>query len=401
MTNDSESLLNDSQSQYSSTSENESQYEEDLSSSKSNNYSKGYFKTKLFGTIILIGFLLFSIVKITFNPIQLNTTVPNLIDPIKLRIYTNNIRFDNNYNDPHERKWSQRKKLITSSIDFNTDSTNANIVCLQEVLHNQLEDILYNLNDYNENNDWGYYGIGRTDGLTRGEYSPILFKNDEWVILENRTFWLSETPDIPSRGWDAALERIVTMITVQSKLNPLIKLNFFNTHFDHRGIIARRKSSLLIIDRMENYNNYPSFLCGDFNTQPIDEPYQILKNHGLKDSRSLIDKLHSYGHSLTFTGFDRHHEENTIIDYIWAPSFAKNENKGGLKDKKQQEESLQDQEQEQEQEQQKNDKYFESKVQDSYSIVIKSFGILQSYFDYYMSDHRPVVADYIIDRRLW
>ena len=62
----------------------------------------------------------------------------------------------------------------------------------------------------------------------------------------------------------------------QSRLNPEIKFNIFNTHYDHRGVEARRKSSQLIVDKMKNYNDYPSFLCGDFNTEPNDEPYHIL-----------------------------------------------------------------------------------------------------------------------------
>ncbi|ODV65114.1 hypothetical protein HYPBUDRAFT_158675 [Hyphopichia burtonii NRRL Y-1933] len=312
------------------------------------------------------------------------THFPNLVDPLNLRIYTNNIRFDNKNRDSHEKPWSKRKQLITSSIAFNTRPGNANVVCLQEVLHNQLEDILFNLNHGNEG-EWTYYGVGRSDGLTRGEYAPILFKDQEWSVIENRTFWLSETPDVPSRGWDAALERIVTMVTLQSRVNPLIKINFFNTHYDHKGIEARRKSSLLIIDRMTNYNDYPSFLCGDFNTQPTDEPYHILKEHGFKDSRTLADSLNSYGHWSTFTGFDKHHEDNTIIDYIWAPYFAKNGNKPVSHELNSDIADI---------------NYYNVNLHQQYNIVIKAFGILHSYFDFYMSDHRPVVADYIVERSL-
>lgn len=301
---------------------------------------------------------------------------PNLLSPLKLRLYTNNIRYDNHNLDPHERPWSLRKQLITSSIQFNTfNNDEGNIVCLQEVLHNQLEDILFNLNNEKEEGDWNYYGVGRTDGKFQGEYSPILYKKLEWLELETRTFWLSPTPDVPSRGWDAALERIVTMVTLQSKTNPLIKLNFFNTHFDHRGVKARRKSSQLIIDKMDNYNGYPSFLCGDFNTEPTDEPYHILKKLGFKDSRTLVDKLHHYGHDTTFSGFEKHEEVNTIIDYIWAPYFAKNgNNQTPIEDSPPEMTKL---------ESHKN-----------YQIVIKNFAILHNYFKFYMSDHRPVSADY-------
>lgn len=299
------------------------------------------------------------------------------LGPLKLRMYTNNIRNDNRGNrDKGEKLWEKRKQLVTSSIQYNTFNDGGNIVCLQEVLHNQLDDILYNLNNENKSTDWTYYGVGRTDGETKGEYAPILFKKSEWLQIESKTFWLSETPDTPSVGWDAALERIVTMVTLQSKVDPLVKLNFFNTHFDHRGIKARRESSKLIVDKMEGYNNYPSFLCGDFNTQPTDEPYHILKKLGFKDSRTLIDELHHYGYSSTFTGFDKHNEVNTIIDYIWSPYFSQNGNdQTPISDVP-------------------DNNYYNWDFHERYNIKIKNFAILQSWFDFYMSDHRPVSADY-------
>lgn len=327
-----------------------------------------------------------------------NSTIPNFLDSIKLRIYTNNIRLNGNSLFPHERPWSKRRGLITSSIDFHTDPGSANVVCLQEVLHDQLQDILYALNDEGLVEEWGYYGVGRTDGLTRGEYSPIFFKHEDWIVLDNKTYWLSETPDVPSKGWDAVLERIVTMVTVQSRVNPRIKLNFFNTHFDHIGKEARRQSSLLIIDRMKNHNDYPSFLCGDFNTQPTDEPYHILKKHGFKDSRTLIDSLHSYGHNFTYTGFDHNHEDTTIIDYIWAPYFAKN---GHVEAIKQLGQSMDDFKVSEEDIEDEDINFFKLTLHEAYSIAIKSYGVLHSHFSYYMSDHRPVVADYVVNKDLW
>lgn len=300
------------------------------------------------------------------------SSLPDIVSPLRVRIYTNNIRMDNRGQlDNEERRWAERRPHISSSIVFNTDTGNANVVCLQEVLHNQLLDVVGNLN--HDEDAWKFYGVGRTDGRHLGEYAPILFKDAEWTLLDNKTFWLSETPDVPSKGWDAALERIVTFVTLQSKANPRVKLNFLNTHFDHIGHEARRESSKLIISKMEGYNEHPSFLCGDFNTQPQDEPYQILKGHGYKDSRALIDDLHSYGHNTTFSGFNSKNEVNTIIDYVWAPYFSRNGNvQSEPEDKKL-----------------------------TYQIAIKAFGILHNHFGIYMSDHRPVVADYEVIRNWW
>ncbi|KAJ9099065.1 hypothetical protein QFC19_006114 [Naganishia cerealis] len=305
---------------------------------------------------------------------------PELNKPLRVRLYTHNIRFDNHNLDKHERYWSERKHLVTSSIDYNTDASFASVVCLQEVLHHQLQDILFNLNNKDTRDEWTYYGVGRSDGYTRGEYAPILYRTSDWDLVDNKTFWLLETPRIPSKGWDAALERIVTMVTLRSKLNPLVTLNFFNTHFDHRGKAARRHLAQLIANKMENYNNYPSFLCGDFNTQPTDEPYQILIKHGMKDSRALIDHLHHYGHTGTFTGFNKHNEANSVIDYVWAPYFAEN---GNDQPSMETTESI---------------NYYNWDFHKTHKIALRSFAILHSYYDFYMSDHRPVSADYDVSR---
>lgn len=329
---------------------------------------------------------------------------------LNLRIYTNNIRYDNRNPVKHEPFWEIRKEGVSDSIQFNTVNQ-GNIVCLQEVLHNQLCDILDHLNGYKEKvsnseiptftdnsedqpngvelteetnesmqqndyvesidysrdpkkGDWTYFGVGRTDGKRFGEYAPILYKSSEWIFIDGKTFWLSETPEFPSRSWDAALERIVTMVTLQSRINPMIKLNFFNTHFDHKGVEARRKSSKLIAKKMENYNSYPSFLCGDFNTEPSDEPYHILTTSGFKDARLL--SLNQYGYKKTFTNFGKN-DRHSIIDYIWSPSFSSNKKE-----------------------------LIKHKNWLNYSITIKNFAILTNYFHYFFSDHRPVVADYVV-----
>ncbi|KAL6451923.1 hypothetical protein SBY92_003231 [Candida maltosa Xu316] len=285
---------------------------------------------------------------------------------IHLKIYTNNIRFDNkNHPDKNEQPWAVRKIQSINSMRFNTFLGNANVICLQEVLHNQLIDILNGLNEFEE---WDYYGVGRTDGKTAGEYAPILYKKKDFNVLDTKTFWLSPTPDVPSKGWDAALERIATMVTFQSKANPLIKFNVFNTHYDHIGVVARHKSTELIITKL-NVNEYPSFLAGDLNTEPTDEPYSILKNSGWKDSHEFIDKKYSYGFNDTFTGFSG--EASTRIDYVWSPSYTKSFS--GVNQK--------------------------SNASEYFDVTLEQFGVLSNWFDgHYFSDHRPVSATYEISR---
>ncbi|KAG2731185.1 hypothetical protein G9P44_005601 [Scheffersomyces stipitis] len=319
---------------------------------------------------------------------SVNQALPFLGKPLKLRVYTNNIRLDNRYPVKGEQPWSKRKKQVINSIDFNTALGHANVVCLQEVLHNQLVDILEGLNK-NAEQIWTYYGVGRNDGLEAGEYAPILYKHSDWILLDNQTFWLSETPWKPSKGWDAALERIVTMVTLESRINPLIKVNVFNTHFDHRGVLARKKSAELIVDKMENFNDNPSFLCGDFNTQPKDQPYHVLSDAGFKDSRKLVDYDYSYGHSTTFTGFNKEKEDSSIIDYIWSPYFSQGNFGNDTSPVKDYEDEVANE----------MNNYYNLEHHLVYDIVIKQFGILHNYFKgFYFSDHRPVVASYEITR---
>lgn len=261
-----------------------------------------------------------------------------------IRLYTNNIRYDNRNLDNGENYWEKRQPLVSESIRFHTQS-GPSVVCLQEVLHNQLEDILGNLNSGADPKLWGYYGVGRTDGKKLGEFSPIFFKNTQWELVSSNTWWLSETPEKPSRGWDAVLERIVTVVVLKSKATNQ-KVKVLNTHFDHIGVKARRELAKLIMSKMEQ-GPEPAFLCGDFNTEPTDEPYKLLLASGFKDSRT---QGVVYGYNTTFSGFNRNNEANTIIDYIWAGNGTQ----------------------------------------------WQDYGVLPNYFDFYMSDHRPVVADYLI-----
>ncbi|CAH2355601.1 hypothetical protein CLIB1423_29S00804 [[Candida] railenensis] len=320
--------------------------------------------------VLIVGLIMLSKVvhsSLTDNREENGDDKPKSLD---LRLYSHNIRYDNRNLERGEHLWSERKHLMTSSVKFHTESSGSSVIGLQEVLHGQLQDILEILN-YG-NNDWTYYGVGRTDGKESGEYAPILYKKSQWDLIGNRTFWLSETPDVPSIGWDSVLERIVTMVTLRSVVSPSHTINVFCTHFDHIGVVGRRESAKLIMDRMENFNEYPSFLLGDFNTEPKDEPYKILKSHGIKDSRTLATSRESYGHDYTFTGWDINKEANTIIDYIWSPSWSTNSTSIGVSTASGGSPT----------------KYPRT------SIQIKNFGVLHSHFGFYMSDHRPVVALY-------
>lgn len=150
---------------------------------------------------------------------------------------TFNIRYDN----PEDslNNWKYRKDTVANFILAN----NLDVVGMQEVLHNQLEDLKTRLPEYAE------VGVGRDDGKTEGEYAPIFFKKDRFDVLDSNTFWLSQYPDsVGFVGWDGACTRIATWAKLKEKGTGKIVMAV-NTHFDHVGVEARTKSALLIIEK--------------------------------------------------------------------------------------------------------------------------------------------------------
>ena len=135
--------------------------------------------------------------------------------------------------------------------------------------------------------EYDYIGVGREDGIKKGEFCAIYYESETYNVIESSTFWLSDTPEKVSIGWDAALERICTYGLFEHKINKK-RIWVFNTNFDHMGEISKRKSSELIIDKIKDLNNFsgPIILMGDFNSLPNSRPvHTILKE--LKDSFNI------------------------------------------------------------------------------------------------------------------
>ena len=223
-------------------------------------------------------------------------------------IISYNIRYDNQWDK--ENRWSFRKKrLIQLLIDYNPS-----IFGIQEGLHNQVKYIDSSLTKYN------YIGIGRDDGNAKGEFCAIYFDTDHYEVLETSTFWLSETPDVVSVGWDAAMERICTYGLFKSKT---LDENFwvFNAHFDHVGTTARKKSSELILSKIKELNtqSFPVILMGDFNSNSKSDPIKIFKNN-LQDALE-ISSTNLRGPIGTFNGFDNRHPLDNRIDYIFVKNM--------------------------------------------------------------------------------
>jgi endonuclease/exonuclease/phosphatase family metal-dependent hydrolase len=184
---------------------------------------------------------------------------------------------------------------------------------MQEVLQHQL---LY-LNDALQ--DFSYVGVGRDDGKTKGEYSPILYNKNNLKLIETSTFWLSESPEKISIGWDAAMQRICTYARFEH-IKTGKQFWVFNTHFDHIGEIARAESARLILKKVEVLNvlKLPVLISGDFNLTPDTKPIKILQNSFDDVLMGLLKSAKNYG---TFTGFNKLENGSKRIDYIFNKEF--------------------------------------------------------------------------------
>ena len=228
-----------------------------------------------------------------------------------MRVMTFNIRLDSP-NDG-QNVWMNRRANLVSMIKFHK----ADIVGFQEAQKHQLDYILQSLPEY------GRIGVGRDDGKEQGEFSAIIYKKDRFDTLATSTFWCSQTPEHPGKGWDAAYQRIVTYGKMNDKHSNTI-FYMFNTHLDNEGKTARAESAKLIKKKMQLMcGNYPVILTGDFNSEPNSEPYKIISSPDttftiqLVDTRTITQSA-PYGPKGTFTGFDIKAKPAFPIDFIFV-----------------------------------------------------------------------------------
>jgi len=229
-------------------------------------------------------------------------------------IATYNIRYDGHTDLAND--WVERKVPIAQFVLNNQ----IKIIGFQEVLNNQLLDLQALLPNYK------YVGVGRDDGKTQGEYTPIFYDSTKFIALQSGTFWLSATPEKPSKGWDAALNRICTYALLQNKLNEELTW-VFNTHFDHVGVEARLHSAELILDQIAELlqkQDAPVLLIGDFNMEDTDKGIELIAAR-FKDFSCVQvpdgkrrKKIHEICFPPTFNGFTKDQNDDKRIDYIFG-----------------------------------------------------------------------------------
>ncbi|WP_394336337.1 endonuclease/exonuclease/phosphatase family protein [Flavobacterium psychrotolerans] len=226
-----------------------------------------------------------------------------------LKVMTYNIRLDVEVDG--ENDWTHRKDFFTSQIQF----YEPDIFGIQEAKPNQVIDIATLLPQYN------YLGIGR-EGIGKGESSNIYYKKDRFSVKETSTFWLSETPNIISKGWDAAFNRVCTYGLFKDLKTKKI-FWVFNTHLDHMGEEARTKGIQLILSKITalNAKKYPVIFMGDFNSEPNEN--RIIELQKIMDDSRFVSQERPFGPSGSFNNFKHNEAVTKLIDYIF---ISKNSN---------------------------------------------------------------------------
>jgi len=223
-------------------------------------------------------------------------------------VATYNLRNDSPTNDDSLRGngWKQRLPVVAKLIQFH----DFDIFGTQEGLVHQLHDLTKAMPGYN------YTGIGRDDGKTAGEFSAIFYKTNKFKLLKHGDFWLSTITSRPNKGWDAALPRICSWASFQ-EIKTGYKFYFFNLHMDHIGVVARRESAKLVLEKIKEMTaNEPVILSGDFNVDETSDSYAVINTSGkLKDAYELSPI--KYAENGTFNAFNAENKSKGRIDHIF------------------------------------------------------------------------------------
>jgi endonuclease/exonuclease/phosphatase family metal-dependent hydrolase len=200
--------------------------------------------------------------------------------------------------------WPHRRDAVRALIRYHE----VDLLGTQEGLIDQIEDLA-------TMPGLARVGVGRDDGKRGGEHAAIFFRTERFALLATGDFWLSPTPEVPGKGWDArCCNRLASWAKLRDLANGRVFFAFA-VHFDHEGVVARRESARLMLRKMrEIAGEAPALLLGDLNATPESEPVQILLT-GLRDARAL-SQTPPYGPVGTFNGFKLDAPLLERIDYV-------------------------------------------------------------------------------------
>jgi endonuclease/exonuclease/phosphatase family metal-dependent hydrolase len=221
-----------------------------------------------------------------------------------INIATYNLRL--NVASDGANAWPNRKGAVASLIRYHA----FDIFGTQEGLPDQIDDLA-------AMPGFAYVGVGRDDGKRAGEHSAIFYRTARFAVEAHGDYWLSQTPDKPSKGWDATCcNRIVTWAKFRDKASGQ-RFFVFNVHFDHQGEIARRESALLMLKKIHEIARNERVICiGDFNSTPDTVQIKTMQT-ALRDAREISAEP-PYGPIGTFNDFKLDAPMKERIDYIFV-----------------------------------------------------------------------------------
>ena len=222
-----------------------------------------------------------------------------------------NIRYDNPKDASNGDGWQERAPVIASLIRFHR----FDVLGIQEAYAHQVDKLQSLLPAY------AHTGCGRDDGKSAGEFAAIFYRKERYALKNSGTFWLSQTPEMPSVGWDAKLMRICTWVELEDIKNQET-LFVFNTHFDHQGTVARLESARLILKSIRAIAaDQPLVLVGDFNVDQNSEGYKIIQEATFLDD-AFETAEEKYDLNGTMNGFKVNAYTDRRIDHIFhSPAF--------------------------------------------------------------------------------
>ncbi len=230
----------------------------------------------------------------------------------QLNVATYNLRNDNVNDTKVGNGWATRLPAVAQLIRFHE----MDLLGTQECKINQINNLLEQLPGY------AYIGAGRTDGKTDGEHSAIFYRKDLFDVLDKGDFWLSDTPNVPSKGWGADIERICSWGKFKTKDTGL-EFMVFNLHAHHVGDNIQLESALLAQEKArELAGGLPIILMGDFNADQSSQAYRVIEKGGLLADSYDKAKVR-YATNGTFNDFNTEQYDDSRIDHIFvSPAFA-------------------------------------------------------------------------------
>lgn len=224
-----------------------------------------------------------------------------------LKVMSFNIR--NGEADDAENSWVYRAEAAAAMVNDQAPD----IFGVQEAYDYQVASLLQNCPDYEA------VGVGREDGVSEGEHMSIFWRNDNIECLDWGTFWLSETPEVPSCGWDGACKRTATWAYMEIKSTSK-KFLYVNTHLDHVGRVAEMEGLKLIMSRLDSLNDgtMPTIITGDFN---VEQDSPVLADINARMHNARLDAEQTDDHySFNDWGDER---SWCVIDYIFYEGFER------------------------------------------------------------------------------